>query len=133
MKHWRIIQYLTNEGRSLDVFRQAGEDALDVVSGIERNSELKLALIKDGLAVITPNKLPPSKATVMAWAIEKLSDKKGVEGSRSQVEINKGMEEELSIWEDEKSVASECPGKSSNHFRGVSMSVIEKNRFSFHF
>ena len=89
LRHWRIIQSLTHEGRSPDVFRQTGEDTLDVVSGIERNPELKLALLEDSPVVITPSRDAPSPAAVNAWCKRKLAERKAV--TRELITQNKGQ------------------------------------------
>ena len=73
LRHWRLIMSATEENSFIKNCQQNLGSTCDLVSDVERNAELRLALIGDNPAVITPCRGPPSSSTVRGWAQEKLA------------------------------------------------------------
>lgn len=71
LKHWRFVLSSARES-SLRDFCQTIEDA----ANIDKNVELKIALMGDGDVVVTPCRGPPAPEAVKAWAREKLAKRR---------------------------------------------------------
>lgn len=70
LKHWRFVLSSARECSVRDIF-QTVEDSTD----IDKNLQLKIALMGDGEVVVTPCRGPPAPEAVKAWARDKLAER----------------------------------------------------------
>lgn len=105
LKHWRFVLSSARECSVRDIC-QAVEDATD----IDKNLQLKIALMGDGEVVVTPCRGPPAPEAVKAWARDKLT-KRGLKKQGTDPALKK----------------SEPRQEAEN---GGNLEKVEKNQFS---
>ena len=83
LKHWRFVLSSARECSVRDIY-QSIEDA----TNIDKNLQLKMALMGEGEVVITPCRGPPAYNAVKAWAREKLA-KRGLQKQETDPALEK--------------------------------------------
>ena len=83
LKHWRFVLSSARECNVRDIFQNM-EDA----TNIDKNLQLKMALMGEGEVVITPCRGPPAYEAVKAWAREKLA-KRGLQKQETDPALKK--------------------------------------------
>ena len=83
LKHWRFVLSSARECSVRDIFQNI-EDA----TNIDKNLQLKMALMGEGEVVITPCRGPPAYNAVKAWARQKLA-KKGLQTQETNPALKK--------------------------------------------
>lgn len=83
LKHWRFVLSSARECSIRDIY-QTVEDA----TNMDKNLQLKMALMGEGEVVITPCRGPPAPEAVKAWARDKLA-KRGLQKQRTDPAMKK--------------------------------------------
>ena len=71
LKHWRFVLSSARECSIRDIYR-----SIEDTTNIDKNLQLKMALIGEGEVVITPCRGPPACEAVKAWARDKFAKRK---------------------------------------------------------
>ena len=96
LRHWRLITCATDD----DIFpAHCQQNPSDVLSNIERDAELRLALMGDKPTVITPCRGPPSGSSVRGWCLEKLASRRAklLQARAGTTKVEKVSEDELNV------------------------------------
>lgn len=101
LKHWRFVLSSARESGFRDIY-QTVEDATD----IDKNMQLKIALMGDGDVVVTPCRGPPAPEVVKVWARDKLGKrglkKQGTDPALKKSEPRQGTSNDDNLEKIEK-------------------------------